>query len=289
MNPKVTTGLVALLVILVPLGTAAVVTPGTPLAGAVTPLQQNGPQNTCPEGTELLVKFEWQGNEFVPEGDAAGVSISNVSTDGDGEPTSFNWTSNADVETVQVKGGQDIESFAGGTSGYVPFGTSPAISNVIFCVLPGGTATPTPTPTATPTPTPTSTPTPTPTPTPTATPSPTPTPAPTPTATATQTPTPNPTATATPTPTDTATPLPTPTPTATITPTETPTQTATTTSTFTSQTTESPTATTPPATTEQAAAEESQPETTTTTGPGLGVLVTLVAVLAVTALYRRRE
>ncbi|WP_435066347.1 hypothetical protein [Halobaculum sp. EA56] len=161
----------ALLVVLTAVSGAVVATTGTPIAvpgpGAQAQQEQQaqpGPPNTCPDGTELLAKYEWNksvdNGSFVPEGSPNGVAISNVSTDDDGEPTSFNWTSDQEVEVVQVKGGLTVDQYPGGTSGFVDFGTSPAISNVIFCV---STETPTDTPTETPTDTPTETPTDTPT------------------------------------------------------------------------------------------------------------------------------
>lgn len=207
---------VALVIVLFFIGVAGVVTSGTPLTGAISP-QQQSPQNICPEGTELLAKFNWDdiSNEFVSEGGDAGVDIFNVSLDSVNDATAFNWSSSVTVEAVHVKGGLIIKSYDGGTSGFVQFGTSPAISNVIFCVLPAGTPTPTPTPTPTEDTPPSSPPSPTPTvtPTPTSTPTPTTTSTTTATATPTQTGTPDPDPDL-PTPTDdTPTPTPTPTPT----------------------------------------------------------------------------
>ncbi len=74
----------------------------------------------CPDGESLLVKFEWSGNSFQPEGGSSeGVSITDVVTDGDGEPISASWTSEESISTVVVKSATDDCEFSGGTSGSV--------------------------------------------------------------------------------------------------------------------------------------------------------------------------
>lgn len=176
MNRNVVSALVVLLAAMTVVGAAGVVATGGGLTQTIG--SQSVQQNTCDEG-ELLVKFEWKGNSFEPEGgDPMGVVVTNVTTDEDDEPTGFDWSSGTEILAVQVKGGQNTETFPGGFSGSVDFGTKPAISNVVFCVQ-EETPTPTETPTDTPTPTatPTDTPTPTETPTDEQTPTPTPTPA----------------------------------------------------------------------------------------------------------------
>jgi hypothetical protein len=45
----------------------------------------------CPCGN-LIAKFEWDGNSFLPEGDANGITITAV-TDNQGEPISVDWVS----------------------------------------------------------------------------------------------------------------------------------------------------------------------------------------------------
>jgi PGF-CTERM protein len=122
----------------------------------------------------------------------------------------------------------------------------------------------------------------------------------TPTATATPTPTATPTATATPTPTATATP--TPTATATSTPTQTPTATATTTATATpaitstddTTTTDAQTPTTTATTTNETGGQivggtDGGTETTSSGGPGFGLVGGVVAVLAAVRLARHRD
>jgi PGF-CTERM protein len=133
---------------------------------------------------------------------------------------------------------------------------------------------------------------------------PTPTVAPESTSTLTpeRTPTATPTVTTSPTPTPTATPTLTPTPSATQTPTQTetarPTETATSTRTSTAsptptviETTDETETTAPPAATPTATPEptptDPAAETTTETGPGFGLVVTVLAVLAATGLLRR--
>ena len=177
------------------------------------------------------------------------------------------------------------------------------------------TPTPSPTPTITPTPTPTSTPTPTPTPTITPTPTPTLTPTPTstltPTSTATATPTPLPTSTPTPTPsptpTFTPTPSPMPTPTFTSSPTPTLTSVPTPTPAFTATRTpvaasaqsppaaegnqvSSPTASSTPAASNSAAGGFcSAPANGGRTGIELGMMMFLLAPIALIGLSRRRR
>ena len=93
---------------------------------------QGGPNEECP--TELIAKFEVVGDEFVFESGTEGViTITNVELDDDGEPTGFDWTSTVEVGSVIVKGGGEVQVFAGGTGGSIDFGSPPAISNVQFC------------------------------------------------------------------------------------------------------------------------------------------------------------
>ena len=177
------------------------------------------------------------------------------------------------------------------------------------------TPTPSPTPTITPTPTPTSTPTPSPTPTITPTPTPTLTPTPTstltPTSTATATPTPLPTSTPTPTPTPTSSPTPTPSPmptptftpspTPTLTPVPTPTPAFTATRTPVAASTQSPPAAegnqvpSPTASSTPAASNSapggfcSVPANGGGTGIELGMVMFLLAPIALISLSRRRR
>src|SRR5918999_349266 len=78
------------------------------LALAAVPLSIAGAQQQgeCPEGTTFLVKFEWTGNSFVPEGgDDQGVTISNVRLDDDGDPRGFDWTSETPIAAIFIKTG----------------------------------------------------------------------------------------------------------------------------------------------------------------------------------------
>jgi len=155
--------------------------------------------------------------------------------------------------------------------------TIDAYGTATIDVLQPDTPTPTVTPESTPTVAPTVTPTPTPSPVPTATPTVTPTPTVTTTPTAT-TPT-TPTETPTPTGTDTDTPTETSTPTRTATASPTPTA------------TEPRETTTPPAATPTATPEPTPTDpatgTTTESGPGFGLVVTVVALLVAAGLVRR--
>ena len=154
------------------------------------------------------------------------------------------------------------------------------------------TQTPTNTPTDTPTPTQTPTNTPTDTPTPTNTPTLTPTNTPTDTPTHTQTPTntPTPTPTDTPAPTDTPTEIPTNTPTPTLTPTNTPTNTPTDTPTPTPTDPPIPTETPTELPTESPSPTPTEPLPIPTTGPmGTGLLLTLIGILMLTPIFRRKR
>jgi predicted ribosomally synthesized peptide with SipW-like signal peptide len=84
---------------------------------------QNGqtPSNPCTGNTTQLVKFEWTGNSFQPEGgDPMGISI-NATKFKDNDPTEpikAQWTSNnTNIETTTIKSGQKICSQPGGTQG----------------------------------------------------------------------------------------------------------------------------------------------------------------------------
>jgi len=93
----------------------------------------------CPEGTEFLVKFEWNGTSFQPEGDASGVAITGVTLDDDGEPRGFTWTSETPIAAITVKtgGGSFTQEFdPPATSGSFSLSEEhqQAISHVTFCV-----------------------------------------------------------------------------------------------------------------------------------------------------------
>jgi hypothetical protein len=96
----------------------------------------NQPEAECPEGTEFLVKFEWNGTAFVPEGgDPKGVTITDVVLDEEGEPTSVSFTSEVEIAVVAVKtGGGTTFVTINGTSGTVSSPDVHAISNLTFCV-----------------------------------------------------------------------------------------------------------------------------------------------------------
>jgi hypothetical protein len=90
----------------------------------------------CPEGTEFLVKFEWNGTAFVPEGgDPKGVTITNVVLNEEEEPTSVSFTSEVEIAVVAVKtGGGTTFVTINGTSGTVSSPDVHAISHLTFCV-----------------------------------------------------------------------------------------------------------------------------------------------------------
>jgi hypothetical protein len=191
-----------------------------------TPTDDNGnPNESCPTGTFLIAKFEWQGGSYVQSEGTPGIVTVN------GDETGGTWSSTTPISVVIIKGATGTHSYTpnGATNGSfskfdLPLnngGQAPDISNIQFCA-PQVTNTPTNTPvppTDEPTATPTNTPVP-PTDEPTATPTNTPVP-PTdePTATPTNTPVPP---TDEPTATPTNTPVP-PTETPTDNPTSTPT------------------------------------------------------------------
>lgn len=111
-------------------------------------LMSVGDSNSCPTGTTLLAKYEWNDDtlEFDFVEGAAGdfIDISNVQDKKDemGEPTSFDWAVDrsvydAKVSALSAKYGNLIESqvFEGAYSGSFDALTDddPAISNVLFC------------------------------------------------------------------------------------------------------------------------------------------------------------
>ncbi|WP_232688270.1 hypothetical protein [Halobacterium zhouii] len=74
----------------------------------------------CPAGESLLVKFEWNDSSFEPEGgDSMGVNITDVVTNGEGEPIAANWTSEDTISTVVVKSSTEECEYPGGTNGTV--------------------------------------------------------------------------------------------------------------------------------------------------------------------------
>lgn len=94
-------------------------------------LAQGKPNKEC--STSLIAKFEARGPNLVFEKGVEGaITISNVGSDDDGEPASFDWTATTEVGSVIVKGGQATKVFSGDTTS-IDFGSPPAISNVRFC------------------------------------------------------------------------------------------------------------------------------------------------------------
>jgi hypothetical protein len=92
---------------------------------------RGNPNQACP--TDLIAKFEANGPNLVFEkGTDGAITISNVATDDDNEPVSFDWTSTTEVGSIIVKGGQQTQTFSGDTTS-IDFGSPPAISNVQFC------------------------------------------------------------------------------------------------------------------------------------------------------------
>ena len=76
----------------------------------------------CPDEEQQLVKFEWTGNSFEPEGgDAMNISI-NATEFKDNDPTEpveADWTSEQEISTAVVKSALDICNFSGGINGTV--------------------------------------------------------------------------------------------------------------------------------------------------------------------------
>ena len=64
-----------------------------------------GPNEDCPPGTTLVVKFEWDGSGYYPEGgNAKGVAIS-------GDELGGSWTSIVGIHYWIIKGATDTETY----------------------------------------------------------------------------------------------------------------------------------------------------------------------------------
>lgn len=260
---------------------------GSALAGRQVAFAQGGPNEDCPAGTSLQVKFEGFTTVFVGQPFTSGgvtITITAVKDDDDvisttpgdtGEPISFTFVSVNPISAVIVKSGQVAAPTlynpavnAGGpltTPANNPQGIPQGISNIQFCVSTATTTTTTAAPTTTTTTSTTSTTTTTTT--TTAQPTTTTTTTPDPTTTTTTTPDPGTTTTTTTPDPGTTTTTTTPNPgTTTTTTTTAPTTTTTTTpdpGTTTTTTTQHPTTTT----TKHPTTTTTKRPTTTTTHP----------------------
>jgi len=106
---------------------------------------QGGPNENCPDGTELVAKFEWNGSEYVfekPEEYEGVVTILAGADENGGD-----WTAERIINVIIVKGGTSTHSsFPAADSGSFsneglennPSGNPPDISNLQFCADPSG-------------------------------------------------------------------------------------------------------------------------------------------------------
>lgn len=121
------------------------------VAGATVPLLGDvagakGPCPSCPDGTALLAKYEWDGEDWVAEEDVGAcpdaiTEFDNLETD-DGDPTKVEYSSKIWVHSVAVKAGPECEvNEDGGTNddkdgsfeGTVESPNDKAISHINFC------------------------------------------------------------------------------------------------------------------------------------------------------------
>ncbi|MEP0547474.1 MAG: hypothetical protein ABJF88_11120, partial [Rhodothermales bacterium] len=116
-------------------------------AGLAAPATAGGP--SCPDGTSLLAKFEWNGSRYVFEKPSGNQHIVTLS----GSARSATWSSQADVSAIVLKGARDSEVIATtnpragsftNANLETPSGQTADISNVQFCA--GSTPPPPPPP-----------------------------------------------------------------------------------------------------------------------------------------------
>lgn len=106
----------------------------------------SGPQNRgCPAGTTQLATYETseEANQehFVFESGVDDITFTNVTRNGDGEITGFEWTSGTAVAVVAVTYGPNLELFEGGFEGTVDLSDERnAIGSAEFCAPRGGRA-----------------------------------------------------------------------------------------------------------------------------------------------------
>jgi hypothetical protein len=132
------------LLVATPAAAAVGVLPGADgITNSLTPPGQSQ-QPSCPDGTTLLVKFDYDEGEdrfVVEEGGHMGVNVTITERkDGEPDPLAVEWNSTTPIDAVVVKNGTENGTFYfdGATGGTVDVGDdgseTKAISNLQFCV-----------------------------------------------------------------------------------------------------------------------------------------------------------